>query len=143
MVKVSIVVPIYNTENYVERCLDSLLKQTLTDIEIICVNDASTDASLTVVEKKANNDRRIKIINHKHNFGTGQARKHGVEVANGEYILFVDSDDSLKSNACEELYKKIKKEKVVLLVIPPWQLLLINPLWYKYYSVKKHIKNNG
>ena len=87
MVKVSIVVPIYNTENYVERCLDSLLKQTLTDIEIICVNDASTDASLTVVEKKANNDRRIKIINHKHNFGTGQARKHGVEVANGEYIL--------------------------------------------------------
>ena len=115
MVKVSIVVPIYNTENYVERCLDSLLKQTLTDIEIICVNDASTDASLTVVEKKANNDRRIKIINHKHNFGTGQARKHGVEVANGEYILFVDSDDSLKSNACEELYKKIKKEKVDIL----------------------------
>lgn len=52
MVKVSIVVPIYNTENYVERCLDSLLKQTLTDIEIICVNDASTDASLTVVEKR-------------------------------------------------------------------------------------------
>lgn len=117
MVKVSIVVPIYNTENYVERCLDSLLKQTLTDIEIICVNDASTDASLTVVEKKANNDRRIKIINHKHNFGTGQARKHGVEVANGEYILFVDSDDSLKSNACEELYKKIKKEKWIFSIL--------------------------
>ena len=55
--------------------------------------------------------------NHKHNFGTGQARKHGVEVANGEYILFVDSDDSLKSNACEELYKKIKKEKQLCLCL--------------------------
>ena len=115
MEKVSIIVPIFNKEDYIESCLDSLLEQTLKDIEIICVNDASTDSSLELVKQRAIDDQRIKIINHKQNLGTGQARKHGVEAANGEYILFVDSDDSLEIETCEKLYEKIKKEKVDIL----------------------------
>lgn len=115
MVKISIIVPVYNVERYVEKCLESLLKQTLYDIEIICIDDASSDASLSIVEEKAQKDDRIKIIRHHKNLGTAQARKHGVEHALGEYIMFVDSDDSLESIACEKLYNRIKKENVDIL----------------------------
>lgn len=115
MAKISIIVPVYNVEKYVEKCLDSLLKQTLSDIEIICVDDASSDASLSIVEEKAQQDSRIKIVRHLENLGTARARKNGVAFANGEYMMFVDSDDSLESIACERLYWRIKEEKVDIL----------------------------
>ena len=101
MVKVSIIVPVYNVEKYLSTCLDSLINQTLTDIEIICVNDGSTDSSLAILKDFANKDSRIKILD-KQNEGVSVARNLGIEVATGQYLMFVDSDDYLIENACEK-----------------------------------------
>lgn len=110
MVKVSIIVPIYNVHDYIGACLESLLNQTLQHIEIICIDDASTDGSLDIVKEKTDLDNRIKIILHDKNRGTAQARKHGVELAQGEYILFVDGDDTLNERACENYIIELKKK---------------------------------
>lgn len=92
MTKVSIIVPVYNVEKYLKRCLDSLVNQTLKDIEIICVNDGSTDGSLAILDEYVRNDDRIVVINQE-NSGQSVARNRGIDVAKGEYIGFVDSDD--------------------------------------------------
>lgn len=115
MAAISIIVPIYNVEKYLEKCLESLATQTFGDIEIICINDASTDSSESIAANYVSKDSRFRLINHERNMGTSQARKHGVEVSSGEYILFVDSDDWLESIACEYLYEKIKREQVDIL----------------------------
>ena len=101
--KVSIVVPVYNTEKYLERCLDSLLKQTLKDIEIIIVDDGSKEACALLCEDLAKTDDRIRVI-HKENGGLGFARNTGMESATGEYIGFVDSDDYVDCVMYEKLY---------------------------------------
>jgi glycosyltransferase involved in cell wall biosynthesis len=106
MVKVSIIIPVYNVENYIRQCLDSVANQTLEQIEIICVNDGSTDSSPQILEEYALKDERIRIIN-KENNGTGAARKTGLDNAKGEFIAFVDSDDWVKLDAFEKLYKNI------------------------------------
>ena len=90
--KVSIIVPVYNAEKYLDRCISSLRNQTLEDIEIILVDDSSTDASLKLCKKYAEEDPRIKVI-HKVNEGAGMARNAALEIASGEYIGFADSDD--------------------------------------------------
>ena len=110
MVKVSIVLPIYNVEKYLPKCLNSLINQTLKDIEIICVNDESMDNSLQILEMYAQNDDRIKIINQP-NSGPGVARNNGIHVANGEYIAFCDPDDWIDENAYEYLYNTAKANK--------------------------------
>ena len=92
MAEVSIIVPVYNVEEYMSFCLDSILNQTFHDIEIICVNDGSTDKSSFILERYADFDERIKIINRP-NGGLSAARNTGIEAVNSEYILFVDSDD--------------------------------------------------
>ena len=94
MTKVSVVVPVYNTSRYLERCLKTLLNQTLSDIEIICVNDGSTDNSLEILEKISEiaPPPKLRIITNK-NQGISCARNTGMSVAQGEYIGFVDSDD--------------------------------------------------
>ena len=91
-VKVSVIIPLYNVENYLKQCLDSVVNQTLKEIEIICINDGSTDNSKQILEDYARKDDRIKIINRK-NSGQGVARNVGIKYAKGEYIGFVDSDD--------------------------------------------------
>lgn len=101
---VSIIVPVYNSERYLKQCLDSLVNQTMQEIEIICVNDGSTDNSLQIIMNYAEKDNRIKIID-KENEGQGAARKTGLKQANGEYISFVDSDDWLKLDSYEKLHK--------------------------------------
>ena len=103
MIKVSIIVPVYNTAQYLRRCLDSIISQTLEDIEIICVNDGSTDNSLDILQLYASKDKRIKIIN-KENEGLVSARKAGVSEAVGEYIGFVDSDDWIEKEMYGTLY---------------------------------------
>ncbi len=108
MVKVSIIIPVYNTENYIEKCLNSLVNQTLQDIEIICVNDESTDNSITILNKYAQKDSRIKIINQQH-AKQGAARNNGLKNAQGEYIGFVDSDDWVDLDYFEKLYNASKK----------------------------------
>lgn len=101
--KISIIVPIYNVENYLRRCLDSLINQSLTDIEIILVNDGSPDRSYLICDEYAKLDSRIKVIN-KENEGLGLARNRGLEVAVGEYIAFVDSDDFVELDMYKKLY---------------------------------------
>lgn len=103
MVKVSIIVPVYNVEKFLEKCLDSLVNQTLHDIEIICINDGSTDKSLEILKSFANKDKRITVID-KQNEGPSVARNVGLEKAQGEYIGFVDSDDWVDLDFYEKLY---------------------------------------
>lgn len=104
MAKISILVPIYNVEKYLKECLESIVNQTLTDIEIICINDGSTDNSLKILEEFANKDNRIKIIN-KPNSGYGASMNLGLKNTTGEYIGIVESDDFVKNNMFEDLYK--------------------------------------
>lgn len=105
MVKVSVIVPVYNVEKYLCRCLDSLLKQTLKDIEIICVNDASTDNSLSILYDYHLHYNNVIVVDLKENLHQGGARNKGLDIACGEYIIFVDSDDWIEREMLETLYK--------------------------------------
>ena len=106
---ISIIVPIYNVEKYLNRCMTSLLNQTIKNIEIILVDDGSPDNCPQLCEQYALLDDRIKVI-HKKNEGLGYARNSGLEVAKGEYIAFVDSDDYVSTNMYEELYNAAKTQ---------------------------------
>lgn len=106
--KVSIVVPVYNTEKYLKRCLDSIINQTIKDIEIIIVDDGSKEECATLCDEISKTDSRIKVI-HKQNEGLGFARNSGIETATGEYIGFVDSDDYIKPTMYEALYNTAEK----------------------------------
>lgn len=110
MAKVSVIVPIYNTERYLRCCLDSIVQQTLHDIEIVCVNDGSTDGSLKILHEYAAKDNRIKIINQK-NKGLSAARNVGLKVASADYISFIDSDDFVHVTFIERLYNAIRETK--------------------------------
>lgn len=112
MSKVSIIVPCYNAGLYLATCLDSLVNQTLKDIEIICVNDYSTDNSLDILQEYATRDSRIKIINNPHNMGEGATRNAGLAKATGEYIGFVDSDDTVDLDFYEKLYNVAKPKNL-------------------------------
>lgn len=101
--KISVIIPVYNVEEYLARCLDSVTGQTFRDIEIICVNDGSTDESVSIAEQYAKKDRRISLINQE-NKGLSAARNAGMRVARGKYISFVDSDDWIDSDFFEKLY---------------------------------------
>jgi glycosyltransferase involved in cell wall biosynthesis len=103
-IKVSIVVPVYNVEKYLRQCLDSLVNQTLKEIEIICVNDASPDSSLKILNEYAQKDQRIVVINLKENRKQGGARNAGIRIARGEYIGIVDSDDWVDLDMYESLW---------------------------------------
>lgn len=102
-VLVSIIVPVYNCEKFLKRCMDSLVNQTLKNIEIICINDGSTDSSLKILQEYKDKDDRIVLIN-KDNEGQSKARNIGIELAKGEYIGFVDADDWVDINFFENLY---------------------------------------
>jgi len=115
MVKVSVVIPVYNVENYLSECLDSIVDQTLTDIEIICINDGSTDNSLKILKEYANKDTRITIIDQE-NKGHAAATNRGIKLAKGKYIYLMDSDDILDTTALKETVK-IAEEKNVDFVI--------------------------
>lgn len=107
--KITVIVPIYNKEKYIEECINSLTNQTLQEIEIICINDGSTDNSKKIIESISKKEPKIKIINQK-NKGPGHARNQGLKNAKGEYIAFIDADDWIEQNTLENLYKKAKKD---------------------------------
>jgi methyltransferase, fkbM family len=104
---ISIIVPIYQVEDYIEECLLSLIEQTYENIEIICVDDCGLDNSITIVKKYMELDSRIRLINHEKNRGLGGARNTGIQAAKGEYIIFVDSDDYLDTHMVEKLYNSL------------------------------------
>ncbi len=103
---ISIIVPVYNTEKYLDRCIQSILSQTYTDFELLLINDGSTDTSGVICNRYAKQDSRIRVF-HKENGGVARARNCGIDHAKGDYIILLDSDDWLVSDACEILYKNI------------------------------------
>lgn len=112
MVKVSIIIPVYNVEKYLAECLESVVQQTLQEIEIICVDDGSTDNSLNILNSYGKTDKRIKIIKLEQNFGQSFARNRGLEKAKGEYIYFLDSDDMIEKNAMEILTEEAEEHNL-------------------------------
>ena len=113
---ISIVIPVYNIRSdYLTACIRSATSQTLQDIEIICVDDCSTNNSLSLLREAARRDRRIRVIALDHNRGTCYARKAGVEAARGKYLLFLDADDTLEPDACSILYKQMMIHNVDIL----------------------------
>lgn len=112
---ISIVVPAYNKEPYIKQCMDSLVNQTLKNIEIIVVDDASTDNTLQILRDYEHKDSRVKIIATEHNCGRHVARKTGVQETSGDYVLFVDADDEIELKACEVLYSYAKNHTLDLL----------------------------
>lgn len=110
-VDISVVVPIYNVEKYVVRCLESLINQSYKDIEILCVDDCSTDHSLELVETIAKTESRIKVLKNKENRGLLYTRKRGVIQASGRYIMFLDSDDFYSEDACKVALETIEREQ--------------------------------
>ena len=107
MPKVSIIIPVYNVEPYLRQCLDSVVNQTLEDIEIICIDDCSTDNSYEILKKYASKDNRIVVLKQEYNQGQGAARNKALNMAKGNYIMFLDSDDWYELNACETAYNAI------------------------------------
>ena len=106
--KVSIIVPVYNVEKYLDECVKSILAQTYTDIEIVLVDDGSKDTSGAMCDEYKKQDERIVVV-HKENGGLSSARNAGMENASGSYYIFVDSDDTISSNMVEEMVKKAKE----------------------------------
>ena len=106
-VAVSVIIPVYNTEKYLEECLESVVAQSLRDIEVICVNDGSTDGSLNILNRYAEKDSRVKVYSQE-NQGLSVTRNNGAKKAVGEYIYFFDSDDVLAQNALRDFYEKAK-----------------------------------
>lgn len=104
---VSVIIPVYNVENLLQRCVDSVIKQTYRNLEIILVNDGSTDQSGVMCDDLKTRDSRI-VVYHKPNGGLSDARNHGIERANGELIIFLDSDDWMDLSTIEKLYKLMK-----------------------------------
>ena len=129
-IKVSVLVPIYNVEKYLRQCLESVVNQTLKEIEIICLNDGSTDGSLAIIEEFAANDDRIVIIDKK-NSGYGDSMNQGLKKAKGEYIGIVESDDWIELDAFERMYRHAKANDV--------EVVRANYYFYKGGKDKKNL----
>lgn len=115
MVAISIVIPVYNVEKYLKECLDSIIRQTFNDFEVICVNDGSSDNSLNILKEYAPKDLRFKIISQEKR-GAGDARNNGLKYAQGEFVIFLDSDDYFEPTMLEDLYNKAKEFDADLVV---------------------------
>ena len=145
--KVSVIVPVYNVEEYIDKCLDSLVHQTLKDMEIIVVNDGSPDNSEKIIKKYEKKYKNVKYV-VKENGGLSDARNFGIKYATGDYIGFVDSDDYVATDMFEKLYNKIIEDKsdvcvcefIYVLISPPmaWTRLYKKEL-FKYLQFKKGI----
>ena len=108
MPKVSVIIPVYNAEKYLRQCLDSVVNQTLREIEIICVDDGSTDGSLAILQEYAANDARIKVLTQKNQYA-GVARNNGMAAAQGKYFAFLDADDYYDLNALMVMFQRMEE----------------------------------
>jgi glycosyltransferase involved in cell wall biosynthesis len=115
MAQISIIIPVYNTEHFLKKCLEALINQTFPDIEILCINDGSTDASLEILREYEQKDKRIKVFNQA-NSGASSARNIGLDNAMGRYIMFCDSDDTYEPTMCEAMFNAIEGEQVDLVM---------------------------
>lgn len=115
MPKISIIIPVHNVRAYIRESLDSVVGQSLHDIEIVCVDDHSDDGSAAILGEYAARDSRVRVITFPENLSASQARKDGVLAATGEYLMFLDADDSLAPDACERLYEEMRRDPVDIL----------------------------
>ncbi|MBR3654607.1 MAG: glycosyltransferase family 2 protein [Elusimicrobia bacterium] len=129
LTKVSIIIPVYNVEQYLKQCLDSVINQTFKDIEIIVINDCSPDNSLQIIKDYQQKDNRIVLIDLKQNVGIGLVRNEGLKIAKGKYVTFIDSDDWIANNYVEVLYNTIEK----------YQYDVISPNFYSYDETTKKL----
>lgn len=132
-VMISVVVPVYNVEKYINQCIDSILNQTYPYFELICVDDGSTDNSYEILKKYEKKDSRVVVIQQQNQYA-GVARNRGMEIAKGKYILFLDSDDFIKENTFEVLVERAEKDETDILVFDSYQYdntteKIINTLW--------------
>ena len=117
MSKVSVIVPVYNVEQYIKRCLKSILDQSWQDFEILCVDDCGQDQSISIIEQMQKEyPQKIKILYGEQNMGLGAARDRGMKAASGEYIAFIDSDDYLKRNFLETYMHAAQKKDADIIV---------------------------
>lgn len=150
MARVSVIIPIYNVEKYLNRCLDSIINQTYTDIEIILINDGSTDNSGKICDEYKKQDRRIKVL-HQKNSGVSYARLNGFNISQGEYVTFVDPDDYLDLLAIEKMVVALEKENVDMVVCQAQEIyeseikIIIRPKlgYYKKNDIISLLKTNA
>ena len=120
MISISIVIPVYNTERYVCQCVDSILKQSFQDFEIIIIDDASTDASYEIVKQKYSKLEKVKILQNASNLRQGLTRNIGMKAAKGKYLYFMDSDDVLLPKGLEHLYTEAEKHRADIMHMSEW-----------------------
>lgn len=118
--KVSVVMPVYNSDKYLSRSIGSFINQTEKDIELICIDDYSTDNSVKEIKKYMLQDKRIKLLQNKKNEGPGKSRNRGIDMARGEYIYFLDSDDWLEPGALEKIYSQSLEGKAEVIFVRPF-----------------------
>lgn len=160
-VKISIIIPVYNVEDYLNQCLDSVLSQDFSNFEVICICDGSTDKSLDILKNYAQNDSRVKVISQTNN-GPGNARNVGLSHAQGEYVLFVDSDDFLSENSLSQIYDNAVSNQSDIVIFDFYRLDEINNenkksgfhlkdlfaekdfnnFTFSYEDIKKHVLNS-
>ena len=114
---ISIIVPVFNAEEYLAQCLDSILNQTYRDLEILCINDGSCDGSIGILKKYKNRDSRIVIID-KQNEGVSATRNVGLKKANGDYLMFVDADDWIEPYTCEKALVTLNDNNADIVTLP-------------------------
>lgn len=144
MAKISVVIPVYNVEDFLEECLESIVNQTFKDIEIICINDGSTDNSLEILNSYKENDNRFKIFSQE-NLGHAVATNKGINLAKGDYLYLMDSDDILDLSALEETYNHAKNKDVDFLIFQSINYVMDEDRYYKspIYSLEKVSKVVG
>lgn len=129
--KISIIVPVYKAENYLHRCVDSLLAQTFSDFEVLLIDDGSPDRSGEICDEYAKKDNRIRVF-HKENGGVSSARQCGIDNAEGEYTIHADPDDWVEATMLEELYAKAKEEDADMVICDYW-------LEYRDNNIRKNL----
>ena len=140
-VKISVVIPIYNAEKYIAQCLNSIINQTIRDIEIICVNENSTDATPQILETFKKFDSRIKIINKEKSGSSSAGRNYGIKTARGKYVYFIDNDDFISTNYLENMYKIAEKENADIVINDNINAFYENDLKTQKPFIKQTFKN--
>lgn len=160
MVEISVILPVYNSETYLKECLDSLVNQTFSDIEILCINDGSSDGSLQILKEYEKNDERIIVVNQD-NLGVAKTRNNALKMIKGKYVYFMDSDDYLDQNAFKKLHANISANESEICILkaffvngdekykfPAFDLdkefsgVNFNKFTFTYKDIKRHVLND-